>query len=81
MLSSDIIAIRVTQDTLATGWTVRGSNPGGGGEILCTRTHRPWGPPSLLYNGSRFSLPGVKRPRRGVDHPPHLAPRLKKELF
>ena len=31
MLSSDIIAIRVTQDTLATGWTVRGSNPGGGG--------------------------------------------------
>jgi hypothetical protein len=22
---------------------------------------------------------GVKRPRRGVDHPPHLAPRLKKE--
>jgi hypothetical protein len=26
------------------------------------------------------SLPGVKRPRRGVDHPPHLAPWLKKEL-
>jgi len=25
------------------------------------------------------SFPGVKRPRRGVDHPPHLAPRLKKE--
>ena len=25
------------------------------------------------------SLPGVKRPGRGVDHPPHLAPRLKKE--
>ena len=22
---------------------------------------------------------GVKRPGRGVDHPPHLAPRLKKE--
>ena len=22
---------------------------------------------------------GVKRPERGVDHPPHLAPRLKKE--
>ena len=25
------------------------------------------------------SYPGVKRPGRGVDHPPHLAPRLKKE--
>jgi len=25
------------------------------------------------------SLPGVKRPGRGVDHPPHLASRLKKE--
>ena len=25
------------------------------------------------------SLPGVKRPGRGVDHPPHSVPRLKKE--
>ena len=25
------------------------------------------------------SFPGVKRPRCGVDRPPHLAPRLKKE--
>ena len=25
------------------------------------------------------SFSGVKRPGRGVDHPPHLAPRLKKE--
>jgi hypothetical protein len=25
------------------------------------------------------SFPGVKRPERGVDHPPHLTPRLKKE--
>ena len=25
------------------------------------------------------SFPGVKRPGRGVDHPPHLAPRLRKE--
>jgi len=24
-------------------------------------------------------FPGVKRPGRGVDHPPHLAPRLRKE--
>ena len=25
------------------------------------------------------SFPGVKRPGRGIDHPHHLAPRLKKE--
>ena len=62
---------------LATGSTVRGSNPGGD-EILRNRPYRPWGPPSLLYNGSGF-LSGVKRPERGVDHPPHLAPRLKEE--
>ena len=34
---------------------------------------------SLLYNGYRVFFPGVKRPGRGVNHPPHLMPRLKKE--
>jgi hypothetical protein len=34
---------------LATGWTVRGSNPSGD-EIFRTRPDRPWAPPSLLYN-------------------------------
>jgi hypothetical protein len=28
---------------------------------------------------STGSFLGVKRPRRGADHPPHLPPRLKKE--
>jgi hypothetical protein len=41
---------------LATAWTVRVSNPGRG-EIF--RPHRPWGPPSLLYNGYRV-FPGGK---------------------
>ena len=31
------------------------------------------------YTMSTGSFPGVKWPGRGVDHPPHLAPRLKKE--
>jgi len=31
---------------------------------------RPWGPASLLYNGYRVSFSGVKRPWRGVYHPP-----------
>jgi hypothetical protein len=43
---------------LATGWKVRGSNPGGG-EIFRTYPDRPWDPPSLLYNGYRV-FPGVK---------------------
>jgi len=31
------------------------------------------------YTVGTGSFPGVKRPGRGVDHPPHLAPSLKKE--
>jgi hypothetical protein len=31
------------------------------------------------YTMGTGCFPGVKRPGRGVDHPPHLAPRLKKE--
>jgi hypothetical protein len=42
---------------LATGWTVRGPNPGGG-EIFHTRPDRPWGPHSLLYNGYRVFTGG-----------------------
>ena len=47
-----------------------------GGELFRTRPDRPWGPPSLLYNGNQLTFPGVKRPGHGVDS---LAPRLKKE--
>jgi hypothetical protein len=37
-------------------------------EIFRTRPDRPWGPPSLLYNGYRV-LPGGKiRPGRVADH-------------
>jgi hypothetical protein len=31
------------------------------------------------YTMGTGSLPRTKWPGRGVDHPPHLAPRLKKE--
>jgi hypothetical protein len=31
------------------------------------------------YTMGTGSFPGVKRPWRGVDHPPYLPPRLKKE--
>jgi hypothetical protein len=50
------------QDTVVdiatvTGWTVRGSGPGGG-EIFRAHPYRPRGPPSLLYSRYRPSLPG-----------------------
>jgi hypothetical protein len=55
---------------LATGWAVRGSNPVGG-EIFRTCPDRPWGPPSLLYNGYRAFTGGKERPGRDAD-PSHL---------
>jgi len=37
---------------------------------------KPTQPPIIWVSGL---FPGVMRPGRGVDHPPHLATRLKKE--
>ena len=64
---------------LATGWTVRRSNPGRG-EIFRTRPDRIWGPPSLLYNGYWVSFPGVKQSGRGVDHTPTSSAEVKERL-
>jgi len=33
----------------------------------------------VSYTMGTGSFPGVKRQGRGIDHPPHLPPRLKKE--
>ena len=38
--------------------------------MFCTCPHRPWGPPSLLYNGYRVFPWGVKWLGCGIDHPP-----------
>jgi hypothetical protein len=53
-----------------------GSKPGDG-EIFRTLPDRPWGPHSLLHNGYRV-FHGGKGPERGVNHPPHLAQRIRK---
>jgi len=58
---------------MATGWTVRGLNSGGG-EIFRTRPDRPWGPPSLLYNGYRVFPGGKEGPGRDADPSPLLVP-------
>jgi hypothetical protein len=63
--------VRLAQSVqrLATNWTIRGSNPGGG-EIFRNIPDWPWGPPILLYSGYQVFFPRVKRPERGFDHPP-----------
>jgi len=58
--------------------TVRGPNPGGGGRITAPVPTGPGAYPSSYTMGTG-SFPRVKQPGRGVDHPPHLAPRLKEE--
>jgi hypothetical protein len=57
---------------LATGWTVRGLNPGGG-EIFRTCPDRPRGPPSLLYNGYQVFPGGKEWPGRDADPSPPLS--------
>jgi hypothetical protein len=41
-----------------------------GGEIFRTCPDRPWGPPSLLYNGYRIFNGRKVRPGRAADHSP-----------
>jgi hypothetical protein len=53
----------------ATGWMVRGSNPGGD-EIFRSSPDRPWGPTTLLYSGYRILPGGRKRPGRDADPSP-----------
>src|SRR5215470_11895666 len=59
---------RVAQSVqwLTTGWTVWDRIPVG--TRFSARPDRPWGPPSLLYNGYRVFPGGKVRPRRAADH-------------
>ena len=38
------------------------------GARISARPYRPWGPPSLLYNGQRFFLGSKVRSGRAADH-------------
>jgi len=60
--------IYFTFQYLSTGWTVRGSNPGGA--RFSALPDRPWGPRSPLYNGCRVFLRSKVRPERAADHSP-----------
>ena len=51
----------------ATGWTIRGSNPGNGKTVFSKkRPERLWNPPSLLLNGYRGHFQRAKQAGREV---------------
>jgi len=62
----------------ATGCKVRGSNPSGGVTFSTPVQTGPGSHPTSYTMGTG-SFPGVKRPGRDADHPPHLPPRLMEE--
>ena len=71
--------IEISWAGTASGWTIRGSNPGRG-EIFRTRPNRPWGSHTLLYNLYRISFPGGKAAGRGVNLPPSSSAEVKERV-
>jgi len=63
--------------SLRAGQSVDRNPVGRGFPHLSRQVLGPTQPP--IHAMGTGSFPGVKRPGRGVDHPHHLAPRLKKE--
>jgi hypothetical protein len=55
----------------------------GGDEIFCACPDRPWGPPSLLYNGYRVLPGGRKQPGLDAEPSPLLVPwsKIRIELY
>jgi hypothetical protein len=65
---------------LTMGWAVRGSNPGG--TRFSAPPDRPWGPPSLPYNGYRVFPGGKVLPGRAAEHsPPSSAVVMEEESY
>jgi len=58
------------------GLHVPRSNAGGGARLSAPVQTGPRAHPAS-YRMNTGYFPGVKRPGHGVDHPPHIAPRLK----
>jgi len=76
----NVCSILTLSYILALGWLIRYNDSlwaGRSGDRIPVKTSfsvsvhtGQGGPPSLLYTGFRFSVAGVKRPERGVSHPP-----------
>ena len=67
-----------SRDSVVDIATRYGSNSGGC-EIFLVCPDRPWGPPSILYNGYRVCT-GGKQTGRGVDHPPSSSAEVKERV-
>ena len=72
--SCELAGIAQSVQQVATGETLRGPIPGGRRDFA-----HPPGAHLAFYTMGTGSLPRVKRPGRGIGHPPHRARRLKKE--
>jgi len=74
-----ICALKGSRDS-SVGIATRYGPDGAGIESRLRRDYPHLSRPRLWPNLPPIvgSFPGVKRPRRGVGHPPHLVPRLKK---
>jgi len=67
---------------IATGYGLGGpgiESRSGGYEIFHTCPDRPWGPPSLMYDGYWFFPGGKERPGRDADPLPLSTAMVKKE--
>jgi hypothetical protein len=49
-------------------------------EVFPIYPDRPWGSPSLLYDGYLVSFPEVKQPGRGINHPPPTSAEVKERV-
>jgi len=49
-------------------------------EFFRTCRDRPWGPPRHSCTMGTGSIPGLKRPGRGVDHPPPSSAEVKERV-
>jgi len=78
LISASVGRVAQSVQRLATGWAARESNPGGS-EFFHTCPDRPWGPPSLLYNGYRVFPGGKERPGRDADPSPPSSAVVKKK--
>lgn len=52
----------------------------GEGEIFCSHSDRPWGPPYLCAMGTASVSPEVKQPGHGLNHVPLSSAKMKERV-
>jgi hypothetical protein len=74
------ILVNIPNAQLVTGWTVRGSNPGGGARFSAPVQKKPGAHPHSYTTGI-MSFPVVKRPGCVVDYPPLSSAEVKERVM